>query len=104
MEATKGASLGGLSSASASKTTELTSSGNFTMGGATKAVRVILIGAGGGGGSGGTSGSGVACSGGAGGGGAGKRDIILTSEEVLDAYPTGVVPISIGAGGTAGRA
>ena len=50
MEATKGASLGGLSSASASKTTEFTSSGNFTLGASTKVLRVLLIGAGGGGG------------------------------------------------------
>ena len=42
------------------------------------------------------------CSGGAGGGGAGKREIVLTRAEVLAAYPTGVVPVGIGAGGTAG--
>ena len=102
MEATKGASLGGLSSASASKTTEFTSSGNFTLGASTKSLHVLLIGAGGGGGSGGTSGSGVACSGGAGGGGAGKLELVLTRDEVLAAYPTGIVPVGIGAGGTAG--
>ena len=39
-------------SSSSAISTEFTSSGNFTMGGATNAVRVILIGAGGGGGTG----------------------------------------------------
>ena len=101
IEANTGLS-GVASSSSASKTTEFTGSGNFTLGASTKSLHVLLIGAGGGGGSGGTSGSGVACSGGAGGGGAGKRDIILTRAEVLAAYPTGVVPVGIGAGGTAG--
>ena len=32
----------------------------------------------------------------------GKREIVLTRAEVLAAYPTGVVPVGIGAGGTAG--
>ena len=86
----------------ASRITTFTGSGDFTLLPTTRFVRVILIGAGGGGGSGGTSGAGVVCTGGAGGGGAGKRDIILTRAEVLAAYPTGIVPISIGAGGTAG--
>ena len=84
------------------RATEFTGSGDFTMAATTQLVRVILIGAGGGGGSGGTSGAGVVCSGGAGGGGAGKRELVLTRADVLAAYPTGIVPIGIGAGGTAG--
>ncbi len=102
IEANTGLSGAGSSSAGAAKSTEFTGSGNFTMQSATKFVRVILLGAGGGGGSGGTSGAGVVCSGGAGGGGAGKRELVLTRAEVLAAYPTGVVPIGIAAGGTAG--
>ena len=47
----------------ASKSTEFTGSGNFTMGASTKVLHVLLVGAGGGGGSGGTSGAGVVCSG-----------------------------------------
>lgn len=86
----------------ASRITTFTGSGDFTLLPTTRFIRVILIGAGGGGGSGGTSGAGVVCSGGAGGGGGGKSDTVLTAAEVLSAYPTGVVPISIGAGGTAG--
>lgn len=86
----------------ASRITTFTGSGDFTLLPTTRFIRVILIGAGGGGGSGGTSGAGVVCSGGAGGGGGGKCDTVLTAAEVLSAYPTGVVPISIGAGGTAG--
>lgn len=86
----------------ASRITTFTGSGDFTLLPTTRFIRVILIGAGGGGGSGGTSGADVVCSGGAGGGGGGKRDTVLTAAEVLSAYPTGVVPISIGAGGTAG--
>ncbi len=86
----------------ASRITTFTGSGDFTLLPTTRFIRVILIGAGGGGGSGGTSGAGVVCSGGAGGGGGGKFDTVLTAAEVLSAYPTGVVPISIGAGGTAG--
>lgn len=86
----------------ASRITTFTGSGDFTLLPTTRFIRVILIGAGGGGGSGGTSGAGVVCSGGAGGGGGGKWDTVFTAAEVLSAYPTGVVPISIGAGGTAG--
>ena len=97
-----GAGSSGAGSSSASKSTEFTGSGNFTMGANTQFLRVILIGAGGGGGSGGTSGDGVDCTGGAGGGGAGKRELVLTRAEVLAAYPTGVVPVGIAAGDTAG--
>ena len=104
IEANTGLSGAGSSSASSptSKSTEFTGSGNFTLGAATKFLHVLLVGPGGGGGSGGTSGAGVACSGGAGGGGGGKREFVLTRAEVLAAYPTGIVPVGIGAGGTAG--
>ena len=66
-----------------------------------------LVGAGAGGGSGSSDQApGVVCSGGAGGGWRWQAgDLMLTRAELhVLATPTGVVPVGIGAGGTAGRA
>lgn len=86
----------------ASKVTDITGSGDFTLLPTTKFIRIVLVGAGGGGGSGGTADTGVACSGGAGGGGGCVLDLFLTRAEIIAAYPTGVVPCTIGAGGLGG--
>lgn len=81
------------------KVTVLTTSGDFTLKASTQAVRVFLIGAGGGGGAGSTAPAGRACSGAGGGAGAGSFEGLFTRAQILEAYPTGVIPVVIGAGG-----
>lgn len=83
------------------KVTVLTTSGDFTLKASTQAVWVFLIGAGGGGGAGSTAPAGTACSGAGGGAGAGSFEGLFTREQILEAYPTGVIPVVIGAGGSA---
>ena len=86
----------------ASIITSISSSQNWTIGVNTKFARVQLIAGGGGGGSGGTAGAGVACTGGAGGGGGAVFDGVFSRAEILAAYPSGIVPVTIAAGGTGG--
>lgn len=88
---------------SGTKRTLFTSSGSFTPASGARMTLVRVIGGGAGGGSGASATLGAA-GGGAGGGGGGVSEALLTPADITSLLVAGVVPVTVGAGGTGGPA
>lgn len=84
--------------------TSISSTQDWTIGANTQFVRVIAKGAGGGGGSGAVGAAGTLTIGGGGGGGGSCTDVFFSRAEILAAYPSGTLTVTVGAGGLGGNA